>query len=738
MSSAGVAAASLGASLLAGCHGADRPAGDIVGPPRDVAGLAAAASRQAAAERRLAEPVNAPTGAKRILFGDLHVHSDYSLDAMAMALPYTGLEGDHPPTDACDFARHCSRVDFFGLTDHAETLTRRHWRAAVDSVRRCNERAGDAEAKDLVAFVGWEWTQAGLTADQHWGHRTVLFPGDAADRLPARPIGAAGAGAGALSRLGALASLKWADPLRWKRYADFGWLLDAVADAPQCAPDAPSPRLELDCAETAATPGALFRKLDEWGLEALVVPRGGAFGLYTPPGFRQDKVLDMAHHHPARQPLIEIMSGQGSSEAHRRWRPHDDAPPSRRCPPATPGYLPCCERAGQLMRARCGELPADECERRVELARQRAVDAGASYARVFPDALAADWLNCGQCEDCFKPAYDYVPGGSAQYALALSNFDTLDSDGRPLRFRAGFVAASGDHTARPGAGYKPHRRREMTMAAGARSRFYGWLTGPRSAEADDPRMPQRFLEGSSAARPETGRLASHLFSGGLAAVHSRQRNRWAIWEALKRREVYATSGPRILLWFDLLNGPDGRQPMGSAASLREPPRFEVRAAGDFEQRPGCPQESASALGADRLDALCRDECYHPGERRRLIDAIEVVRIRPQSRPNEPVDGLIEDSWRRYECPPDPNGCVVQFEDGEFVPSGRDAVYYVRALQEPTPAINGAALRPRRGPDGRVERVEPCWGDYRTPLDDDCLAPVQERAWSSPIFVDAAR
>jgi hypothetical protein len=251
-------------------------------------------------------------------------------------------------------------------------------------------------------------------------------------------------------------------------------------------------------------------------------------------------------------------------------------------------------------------------------------------------------------------------------------------------------------------------------------------------------VPFEFIPGRTAPLGgfEVERGASFFLNGGLAAVHSEGRDRDAVWDAMDRKEVYGTSGPRILLWFDLLNGPDrGPTPMGSQVELAENPIFQVKAVGSFEQNPGCGADATSALAPDRLARLCQGECYNPSTVRRAITRIEIIRIRPQRTPDEEIIGLVEDPWKVIDCDGDPEGCVGTFVDENFVTDGRDSLYYARAIEAPSLAVAADPLGCRRDSDGRCVQVDPCFG---RPAEDDCLAQTEERAWSSPIFVNHRR
>ena len=681
----------------------------------------------------------AAAGAKQILFGDLHVHTTFSDDAFSFSLPVLGGEGAHPPADACDFARYCSALDFWSINDHAERLTPEHWREIIGAIRQCNEVIADPANPDTVAFLGWEWTQIGDTPANHYGHKNVVLAHTDDARIPLRPIGAERPASRQLVAPTPL-TRGLAAISQGGRFHDFA-RFQAESDAAQhCPKGVPERELPADCIELAATPAELFEKLNDWGHESIVIPHGTSWGMYTPMGSKWDKQLVGAQHDEQRQTLIEVFSGHGDSEVYRDWRDIEwDAQGKPVCPAARPDYLPSCWQAGEIIRARCAAAgeSADECEQRAIEARANYVAAGLPGHLTVPGAKAEEWLDAGQCRDCRSPSFNFRPLSSMQYILALGNFD---DPAHPRHFRFGILAASDNHFARPGTGYKAIREGHTeSMTRAARPQGFNAVTRAMAAPPSEPSPrsipfdPNAGLSGFQLF--ETERQASYLTTGGLTAVHAEGRDRAAIWSALKRREVYGTSGPRIQLWFDLVN-PPGAAPgsvaaMGSEVAMHDAPNFQVRAIGSFEEKPGCPDESVDALGPEEIARICSGECHNPSDVRRQITRIEIVRIRPQAQKEEAIAPLIQDPWLTIACAPSAEGCTATVSDPDFAAGGRETLYYARAFEAPRDGVNAGGVRCERDAQGNCTRVKLC---AREDPSEQCLAPHEPRAWSSPIWL----
>ena len=672
---------------------------------------------------------------KRILFGDLHVHTTFSFDAFILNLPIAQGEGVHPVSDACNFARFCSGLDFFGVTDHAEGLTRREWLDSTKSLQQCSEISTNSGAEGVVPFLGWEWTQTSLDRSNHFGHKNIILKDLQTERIPARPISSNANQFNMFVDINPL-FIMGATVLDFSnRQHYFNWRYKSlVASSLVSCKKGTNFFNTSECAEVANNPEELINKLKNLNTEVLIIPHGTSWGVTSPPLASWDIQLNSLNYDSNFSKLIEIYSGHGNSEEYRVWLPlEEQGSDFFNCPTPTQGFLPNCFQAGEIIRERCRVSAGsyDECSKRAQEARDNFVEASPFGILTVPGYEPKEWKDSGQCKDCFLPSFNYRPKMSAQYALAITDF----SNGTPLRYRFGFIGSSDNHLARPGTGYKEKFRRlnsesRIDIENDSGRKFLN----PRLS---DPRLPRSEKVDASLieniTQPvESERSSSFLYTGGLVAVHSVSKNREDIWSALNSKEVYATSGERILLWFDLINHQSKKIfPMGSELNMTKEPIFKVRALGSQVQNIGCNEVYEGEKTKGILDRLCKGECFNPTDLRKNIDRIEVIRIRPQSYEGEPLEGLIEDHWKTFICEPSQEGCEVEFSDPQFSIGNREVVYYVRAIQEETDAINGSGLNCTKI-DGKCTEINLCGEKGRQ---GDCLGSVQERAWSSPIFLN---
>ena len=265
-------------------------------------------------------------------------------------------------------------------------------------------------------------------------------------------------------------------------------------------------------------------------------------------------------------------------------------------------------------------------------------------------------------------------------------------------FKLGFIASTDTHNATPGA---------------VAERDY---VGHWGIKEDTPE--ERLGKG---AITHQGLIAN---PGGLSAVWAVENSRDAIFDALRRRETFGTSGPRLSVrvfgGWDLPDGMCGRPDTAPAVGYRHgvpmggdlPPRSSATARPRFYVRAIRAQGSGGRAGT-------------PLQRIQIIKGWVGPDLEPGTRVYEvagdPHNGAGVDP---ETCEPRGHGfetlCTL-WTDPDFRPDER-AYYYARVLENPT--CRWSAWECTRLPAGR-----------RPPACSDPAVPtvIQERAWTSPIW-----
>jgi len=493
---------------------------------------------------------------KQILFGDLHVHTTFSFDAFMLNLPLAQGEGVHPVADACNFARFCSSLDFFAVTDHAEWLTQREWRDSLNSIQNCAAISSEVDQNEVIPFLGWEWTQTSTNPSQHYGHKNIIVKGLEESKIPPKPIAAVNSGQFENfvnpNPLIISAAVALDFPNR-KHYFDWRYK-SLVASYLERCDEGLGLFNSSNCMETAESPSVLYSKLNDYLSDLMIIPHGTAWGATSPPFASWDNQLNASDYDPKFGNLIEIYSGHGNSEEYRSWSPLIfNSKEGASCEQPTQNYLPYCFQAGEIIKERCRIAAGsdDECNKRSLEARDNFVKSHPYGILTVPGYDPKEWKDSGQCKDCFLPAFDYRPKMSVQYALATTDF----SGDTPLNYKFGFIGSSDNHQGRPGTGYKENLRfLNSESRINLQNTEGNTLLNPRLTEPKLPRSQDldTYEEPTLSIQPE--RASSFLYTGGLVAVHSISKKRDSLWNSLNRREVYAFNCQHHSLSFNWIFG----------------------------------------------------------------------------------------------------------------------------------------------------------------------------------------
>ena len=276
-------------------------------------------------------------------------------------------------------------------------------------------------------------------------------------------------------------------------------------------------------------------------------------------------------------------------------------------------------------------------------------------------------------------------------------------------FKFGMVGSTDSHTSIP---------------ATEEDNFFGKLS-----IVEPSAHPDRFEETVTAREnPDASQRIYHwqAASSGLAAVWSRENTREALWDSMSRKEVYATTGTRMLVrvfagWdykADDLNrsdfaeyGYDNGVPMGgdlTSAPKMKSPTFLVRAVRDAD---GANLDRVQIIKGwvdkegetqEKVYDVAVSDARKPLENGKYPSVGNTVNLKDVTYTNAIGDPFLEAFW----------------QDPDF-DSKQRAFYYVRAIEIPTPSWLAYDLKVFGGklPEGAT----------------DSNLVLQERAYTSPIW-----
>ena len=255
--------------------------------------------------------------------------------------------------------------------------------------------------------------------------------------------------------------------------------------------------------------------------------------------------------------------------------------------------------------------------------------------------------------------------------------------------------------------------------------------GLMSAVAEDAFQGAHGPEDGTVERRRTGDVlgwidGKDLSIGALAGVWATENSRSAIWDAMKRRETFATSGPRIKV--RMFGGVGLSEPADPVAMAEEGYVLGTHMGGDLPSIGSAPtftvyaEKDPDGANLDRIQIIKGWVDMNGDVNEKIVDVVwsEDRKIDRRTGKLPPVGNTVDVSTAKFANDIGAPVLMGAWTDEDFDPQDH-AFYYARAIEIPTPR----------------------WSTYdavrsSSPLLDDVPATIQERAWGSPIWYAPAQ